>query len=387
MKALKQHLFWVVAGIVLLAEVVFAFTVVASRFGESEQLKSKVEGSKSSLQKTISGAKQGKLANEATIGAARQRQIAVGRSYMEFLLFMMERDSKLERIEPAPRDGYFDDLEIAERGRCQQRYDRLTLNLRQSIRKAGMALPNDTAIAQAEWREGVPSYDQLLDAFKVLWLQKACVDAMTPEGSGPLVSIVNQFGFGKGGSAGMGDKVQYLLSAGEDAQYRRALFFLDVSMPFTNLPAFVSHLLSSECIIELRGCRILKSDPVGGKGSEPAGPQSVGLVRVEMALEAVDFDLDIHKITFSGEEFASQNDVVAWVGRLRQDSPMDSESTDFLLGRLAGRPPVKEKEDFEVTLRPFRQFLPSSNGKLVNGKQLEIDKGVTVHLGLVLRSQ
>jgi hypothetical protein len=374
MKFIKQNLFWVIAAAVLLAEVVFAALPLRSKYSINASQRSQIESQKRELIALLADPK--KLANDNVIKAARKYRDSIERNYLEMMLFLMERDFRLKRIEPPTRNPF-----ILDRGELAARvesYNHLTDAVRERALAAGMNVSKDTAIIKANWGGNVPTPLEIIDAFKILWLQRVCVDAMmsADEKEKTLVRTINQFTFGKG----TGSSLNVLPG---DKDYNRLLFFLDVAMQLNNVPVFLSQVLRSDLIIDLRGMDIIKGQQQQQERKEGPGgapvmvvkPEDTRLVQVIFAFEAIDFSVDATKVTFASNKFKTEAETQDWIRSAKLGTGISAELFQlFLLDRMKATKAVPGKEGFEYLLRSPEQV---GQGK---PQTIQIDEGVTVYI-------
>jgi len=113
MDFVKKYLFWLCAGAVLLSEIVFGAVWLRAKFNENALGQKKVESGRKNLRRLLS--QRDRLANERILAAAEAHRDEVEENYLEMLLFLLERDYRIERIVPPPPNGVPFDMDPNQR--------------------------------------------------------------------------------------------------------------------------------------------------------------------------------------------------------------------------------------------------------------------------------
>jgi len=274
-----------------------------------------------------------------------------------------------------------------ERAKRMAQYIQRTRELRAQAQQAGIMLSSPISIDEADWSGQVPVASDLVSAFKILWLQKACVQAMMPrEGQNePLVGMIRQMAVGKNASSIRSGELTFNPGPGDKPEYYRLLFFVDVSMPFAHVPEFMSRLAADERIIDVRAVEVKRAAPLAmaaatGEDEAMATAQDKRWVQAFFVLEAVDFVVDIHKVTFARKQFPTTEETAQWINTFRLQTRSAPKAERFFRDRLRAVQPVESEADnaIEYTLRAISPDFTGFGGQ---AEQLEIADGVTVYLG------
>ena len=162
MSSLKKNLFWVCAGIVLLAEIGFGVVSVRGQASANAGAHRKMETERKRLKKLVG--KESDLANKKIIQSWQSYRRDVARNGLDALLFLLERDYQMERIVPTPEGSIYqwDPNKCATR---KARLSRLFDALAADAEKAGIRFGAGN-LYQPRWQDRVPSPEHLLSGFK-----------------------------------------------------------------------------------------------------------------------------------------------------------------------------------------------------------------------------
>ncbi len=382
MDFVKKNLFWLCAGAILLGELVFGVVWLRAKFSENAREEQKVETSRKSLDRLLD--QRDRLANDDILKAAEAHRDEVEENYLETLLFLLERDYRIERIVPPPPSGSPFDLSKTDRAARQQSYREHVRALRADAEAAGITLPNETSIAEAKWVR-VPEAAQIIQAFKMHWLQQACVEAMKAVLKDfPKARIaIHSFSFSRGIAGGT--IIERLRGTGkDDKEYSRIIFKLRASMRFEDVPVFISRLLEGDTTIDVRSFGITKKDIAvggGGAGDAAATAADMRLAGVEFDLEAFDFDVCIEKVVFAKPKFKNVTAAGDWLknrrSKLGNSVPDKRGLQKFLIERIETVKPKESANGTEYILYPKNRTTQPRH-------DLEIDTGVTVFFATVM---
>lgn len=298
---IRRHLFWVLLGLVLLAEVAGYLFIVRPKYAEIDALRKKIGQNISTLKNWKSPSKV--IPNERMRSDAVEEQKELDTTFGQALLLFTPLNGRFDRDFPVLANlvGPFS---VRAAYDWWDEYKVRVAVLRKSIMEhKGFATADNALDFAAPPADPTPDLAQIKQVQRDYWVQQAIVEvlkAASPD-TAPLIDLVRKVSV-RGGTSGQ-------LS---HPWVRTVPFVLSVQLEYENLSRLLVALHNSAMPVLVSSYRVTRPR-VSEAGADGAPSGAASILDVELSCELVEFLPAIHTVAFSGQMFRDGNEVRKWL--------------------------------------------------------------------------